>query len=67
MKITKKTLKRAARTFIQTAMGYAAVNIMAVDFSASKELLKSALIGLGMSAVSAGLAAVMNLDKECEK
>lgn len=67
MKITEKTLKRALRTFVQTAVGYAAVNLMAVDFSASREVLKSALVGLGVSAVSAGLAAVMNLDKGCEE
>lgn len=52
-------LKRAVRTFIQTAVGYIAVNVVTVDFS-----VKSAVIGLAVSAVAAGLAAVMNLKEE---
>ena len=56
MKITKQTLNRALRTFIQTAIGYAAINIVAIDFSASKQVLKSALIGLGVASVSAGIS-----------
>lgn len=49
-------IKRALRTFLQTAVGYLAVNVSTVDFS-----VKSAVTGLAVSAVSAGLAAVMNL------
>ena len=60
MKITKQTLNRALRTFIQTAIGYVAINIVTIDFSASKQVLKSALIGLGVASVS-----VMNLEKRC--
>ncbi len=57
MSILKKTyVKRALRTFLQTAVGYIAVNIAATDLS-----VKSAVIGLAVSAVSAGVAAVMNL------
>lgn len=66
MKITKQTLNRALRTFIQTVIGYAAINIVTIDFSASKQVLKSALIGLGVAAVSAGISAVMNLEKRCD-
>ncbi len=65
MKITENTIKRALRTFVQTAVGYIVINIVAIDFTASKDLLKTALIGLGVSAVSAGVSAVMNLDKRC--
>ena len=65
MKITKQTLNRALRTFIQTDIGYAAINIVTIDFSASKQVLKSALIGLGVASVSAGISAVMNLEKRC--
>lgn len=32
MKITKQTLNRALRTFIQTAIGYVAINIVTIDF-----------------------------------
>ena len=56
MKCTQQTINKAIRTFIQTAIGYAAVNIVAIDFSASKQV--------GVSAVSAGIAAVMNLEEK---
>lgn len=36
-------LKRAIRTFFQTAVGYLAVNLAVVDFSADKAALKSCL------------------------
>ena len=64
MKCTQQTINKAIRTFIQTAIGYATVNIVAIDFSAAKQVLKTALIGLGVSAVSAGIAAVMNLEEK---
>ena len=54
--LKKNCVKRAVRTFLQTAVGYIAVNIAATDLT-----VKSAVIGLCVSAVSAGLAAVMNL------
>lgn len=63
MRFTKETLKRALRTFLQTAIAYIAVNIAVVDFS-EKEAAKSAVIGLIVSSVAAGLAAVMNLEKK---
>lgn len=54
--LKKNCVKRAVRTFLQTAVGYIAVNIAATDLN-----VKTAVIGLCISAVSAGLAAVMNL------
>lgn len=60
----KNCVRRALRTFLQTAIGYLAVNIAVVDFSADKAALKSCLVGLGVSAVSAGVSAVMNLKEE---
>ncbi len=60
MNILKKTyVKRALRTFLQTAVGYIAVNIAATDLS-----VKSAVLGLAVSAVAAGVAAVMNIKEE---
>lgn len=59
----KTCLIRAFRTFIQAAVGYASVNIV-YAFSSSDgsiDTLKTALTGLVISAVSAGLAAIMNL------
>ena len=64
MKVTKETLRRAFRTFLQTAIAYIAVNIAVIDFSVEKAALKSAVIGIIVSAVAAGLAAVMNLEKK---
>lgn len=64
--ITNETLKRAGRTFIQSAAAYVAVNLVAVDFTGEKELVKSALCGLAVSAVAAGISAVMNLNKNKE-
>lgn len=65
MNILKKNcVRRALRTFLQTAIGYLAVNVAVVDFSADKSALKSCLVGLGVSAVSAGISAVMNLKEE---
>lgn len=66
MKITKKSLERAFRTFLQSAIAYLAINIAFVDFSDTKSSLKTALTGLGVSAVAAGLSAVMNLEKKGE-
>ena len=59
----KETIRRALRTFAQTAAGYISVNIVAAISGAGTngELLKTAVYGLIISAVAAGLAAVMNL------
>lgn len=64
MKITKKCLEKAFRTFLQSAIAYLAVNLALVDFSDTKSSLKAALVGLGVSAVAAGISAVMNLEKK---
>lgn len=58
----KNWIKRAIRTFIQAAVGYIAVALPAIDFDGDG--LKAALVGLGISAVSAGLAAAMNIKEE---
>lgn len=62
-KFTKETLRRMGRTFIQAAVSYIAVNIAVVDFTETDEVLQSAIIGLAVSALSAGIAAVMNLEE----
>ena len=63
----KEWARRAIRTFIQSALGYLIVAVPAVDFSADKAVIKSALIGIGVSAVAAGIAAVMNIGEGGEK
>ena len=66
MKITKTTLKKALKTFIQTAIGYIVTNLAlfftGIDFT-DKNMLLNAGIGIAISAVSAGAAAAMNLEK----
>ena len=66
MKFTKETARRAARTFCQAFAGYIVVNIVVVDFTADESVVKSALIGLGVSAFAAGLSALMNLESGAE-
>jgi len=63
MKFTRETARRALRTFIQAIIAYIAVNIVTIDFTAGDDVVKSALIGLGVSAVAAGLSALMNLEE----
>ena len=63
MKFTKETWRRALRTFLQAAVSYIAVNLCVVDFNSEGDVLTSALIGLGASALAAGIAAVMNMEK----
>ncbi len=67
---TKECLYRALRTFLQTAIGYIIANISlyatGIDF-ADGDVVKNALIGLAVSAFSAGSAAVMNIKKGDDK
>ena len=63
---SKECLRKALRTFLQTAIGYVITNVSlyftGIDFN-DESLLKNALIGLAISAFSAGASAVMNLEK----
>ena len=65
----KETIKRAFRTFVQTAFGYVVTNIAILsdpETLQNTDILKTTIIGLIISAISAGLAAVMNLPKRGE-
>jgi hypothetical protein len=64
MKFTKETLRRAGRTFLQAALSYIMVNVVLIDFSSGKEVVKSAVVGLVISALAAGFAAAMNLEDD---
>ena len=55
----KNWIKRALRTFIQAAVGYAVVALPAIDWQ-DTGTLRGTLIGLGVSAIAAGISAVMN-------
>ena len=67
---TKECLMRALRTFLQTAIGYVITNVTlyfsGIDF-ADGDVVKNALIGLAISALSAGAAAVMNIERRKER
>lgn len=56
----KNWVKRALRTFVETALAYVASAIPLVDFSADKAVIKTTIIGICASAISAGIAAVWN-------
>ena len=59
-------LKRAARTFVQAAAGYLSANLVVVFASGevlNGDYIKTAVAGLLMSAVAAGLAAIMNMPR----
>lgn len=64
MTCTKTTLKRAGRTFIQSALAYITVNVVYINFTDDKVSVKSAITGLLVAAVSAGISAVMNLERK---
>lgn len=63
---TKECAKRTFRTFIQTAIGYIVTNLAmffsGIDYT-DKNMLVNTGIGIAIAAVSAGAAAVMNLEK----
>lgn len=61
----KEMLRRALRTFVQTAGAYIAANLVcATSGITDLGVLKTVLIGLAVSSVAAGLAAVMNLPQK---
>ena len=62
MKFTKNTAKRALRTFIQAFISFILVNYTMIDVTGDRSAIKQAVIGLLISAVAAGLSAVMNLE-----
>lgn len=66
MKWTKETTKRVFKTFIQAALAYMAMNLAGVDFTGDRDMVKTALIGLALSSISAGIAALMNLQSPAE-
>ena len=64
----KEMLWRAARTFIQAFIAYVAANMVAMLSGITEpEVFKQAVLGLIISAVSAGLAALMNLPTPIEQ
>lgn len=67
MRVTRETIKRTLRTFLQAAVSYIVIHTFVIDFTDTDEVIKRALIGLAVSAISAGIAAVMNLERVDEE
>ena len=60
MKVTKETLVRALKTFLQAVVAYVLVELKAgVDLS-NKEVVKGFVVGL----IAAGIAGLMNLERK---
>lgn len=57
----KNWIKRAVRTFWQSALGYACVAVPAINFADDVSTIKTALVGVGVSALAAGLSAAINI------
>ena len=57
--LKKEPVKRAIRTFIQAAASFVAVNVVTLDLSAGE-----AVKGLIISAIAAGIAAAMNMERK---
>ena len=66
MKFTRETFKRMLRTFLQAAIACIVAGFATIDFSSGKDVVRSALIGLVISSIAAGLSAVMNLQTPAE-
>lgn len=60
----KNWLKRALRTFLQAAVGFASANIVMYFTGVSEGEFSSAFLGLVTSCIAAGLAAVMNMKED---
>ena len=63
--ITKDTVERAVKTFLQAFLAYIVTVLAAGDYLES-EITKKALVGLLMSALAAGVSAVMNMFKNAK-
>lgn len=62
----KNWIKRAIRTFLQAAVGYIVVSLPTVDWK-DGDILKTTLVGIGVSSVAAGCAAVLNFIDDKKK
>ena len=59
----KEMLIRAARTFFQAAVGYAAANVALISWN-DQSAFKKTVAALIASAVACGVSAIMNIPKK---
>lgn len=60
----KNWVKRAVRTFVQSAVGYFCTAIVTIDWGADKAIIKAAVTGIIVSAIAGGISAAMNIYDE---
>lgn len=60
--VKSEPVRRALRTFLQAACGYAVVNITSLDMNT-----KNAVRGFIVATIAAGLAAMMNLEVDSDE
>ncbi len=60
----KEPVKRALRTFLEAALGYASANMALALGGENINVSKAAVLALISSAVAAGIAAVLNMPKK---
>lgn len=63
----KNWMKRALRTFLQTAIGSVCSAIVLVNWSTDSKELRAVIIGIITTAIAAGISAVMNLYDDNKK
>lgn len=68
MKKWGECIKRALRTFAEAAAAYLAAHLVYAVSTGGEDIhvLRTALMGLAVSSVAAGLAAVLNMPKKAE-
>lgn len=62
--LTKESLIKVAKTFIQALIAFLVVTLPTIDFTQDKSALKAALFSVLASAIAAGLSAVMNIEQK---
>ena len=67
MKITKETIRRMLRTFLQVAVGILASNLALLPWTADSAELKAAVTGMLATAIAAGIAAIMNMERDGDR
>ena len=69
MKKWGECIKRALRTFAEAAAAYLAAHLVYAVSTGGEDIhvLRTALMGLAVSSVVAGLAAVLNLPQKAER
>ena len=68
MKKWGECIKRALRTFAEAAAAYLAAHLVYAVSTGGEDIhvLRTALMGLAVSSVAAGIAAVLNMPKKAE-